>query len=301
MADVESTMFREPSYGGQNLSTQVSDHAGLLSGSAKSTQVYPTGSHMTPDIAPLSGNTIRMDIDPSLQPVSGMNQINQHPHPSDSHTVTTNALTQAEALVGSLASSDSSKQGTTDNLKLSCNMVAAAGEPEAADAVDAMQITTSTDSLTSSVSGENSAVATPQRQSRKRKAGEPSVAPVRKRYRAKGPTKLRKGKQIICEVPMDVWSIVFSYCPAKFLAKARRISKAFNHALQYESVWRKNRLQNYGPDLPEPFPGMKEDEYANLLEGLGCMDCGTPKTRKTYWVWRKRWCISCYEKNTIKV
>ncbi|KAI9794880.1 MAG: hypothetical protein M1816_003009 [Peltula sp. TS41687] len=304
MAHVESTMFHEPSYDGQMLSTtaQVVGHAGLLGTSSESAHTYPSGLHMDVDIPPISGNAVRrMDIDPALQPDSDMSQMNQQSPPSDSQNFTTNPSTQAEALVDPLSSSGSSIQGTNnDPTKVSCDMGMAAEQPESA--TDAMQITmtTSTDSLASPMSGENSTVATPQRKSRKRKAGESTVTPVRKRYRGKGPTKLRKGKQVVADVPMDVWSMIFSYCPAKFLAKARRVSKSFNQALQYESVWRKNRLQNYGPDLPEPFPGMREDEYANLLEGLGCMNCGAAKTRKTYWAWRKRWCIDCYEKNTIK-
>ena len=85
------------------------------------------------------------------------------------------------------------------------------------------------------------------------------------------------------------------------MARARRVNKAFQRALSYESLWKMNRMENHGSDLPGPFPGMREDEYANLLEGLGCMDCGNPKTRKTYWLWQKRWCFPCFQKNTLKV
>ncbi|KAI9884582.1 MAG: glycosylphosphatidylinositol anchor biosynthesis [Watsoniomyces obsoletus] len=134
----------------------------------------------------------------------------------------------------------------------------------------------------------------------KRRQGGESVKKPRKRYRAKGPTRLRKGRDVITEVPMDVWELVMSYCPPEFLGRARRINKNFHHALQYESAWRRNRLQLYGPEMPGPLPGMKEDEYSNLLHGLGCMDCGTPKTRRTYWLWRKRWCNACFTRNTIR-
>lgn len=141
-----------------------------------------------------------------------------------------------------------------------------------------------------------------QAQSTKRKLGETTTGSTPcKRQKVIGPTRLRKGRQVAATVPMDVWEMILSYCPAKFLAKARRINKAFHHALQYESAWRRNRLQNHGPDMPDPPSSMKEDEYANLIEGLGCMGCGAKKTRKTYWVWKKRWCQDCLQKNTIKV
>ena len=135
----------------------------------------------------------------------------------------------------------------------------------------------------------------------KRKVKETPVPSMRKRHRTKGPTKLRKGKQLIAEVPMDIWEMILSYCPAKFLGRARRINRSFHRALQYDSAWRRNRLQNHGTEMPGPFGGMREDDYANLREGLGCMGCPNRKTRKTYWIWQKRWCIDCFEKNTVKV
>lgn len=299
MADIESASLYVPS--GQDLGTQAGDHAGQKRNSAEPNQGYSHDTDLNVE-ATTFGSTNRMDIDPPSQPDSGLNQVNQLSHSPDLQLVASNVPAQAETLVDRLTALDSLKQEVNDEPQTPSNLVAPAEESEAPEAAHALEMSARTDSLAvDSVSSENPAVATPPRGSRKRKNGEASVTPVRKRYRAKGPTKLRKGKKIDSEVPMDVWSMIFSYCPAKFLAKARRISKAFNHILQYESVWKENRLQNYGPDLPEPFPGMREDEYANLLEGLGCMDCRTPKTRKTYWLWRKRWCSNCYEKNTIKV
>ncbi|KAI9812542.1 MAG: hypothetical protein M1832_000393 [Thelocarpon impressellum] len=138
------------------------------------------------------------------------------------------------------------------------------------------------------------------RQKRKDSSGRPRSSPAKKQ-KVSGPTRLRKGRAVASAVPMDVWEMVLAYCPGKFLAKARRINSAFQRALSYESVWKKNRLQVHGPELPDPFPDMREDEYANLREGLGCMECGNKKTRKTYWPWRKRWCADCLHKNTVKV
>ncbi|KAI9704157.1 MAG: hypothetical protein M1836_007018 [Candelina mexicana] len=133
----------------------------------------------------------------------------------------------------------------------------------------------------------------------KRKLGGRPKGSAPKRIKVKGPTKLRKGKPVAAEVPLDVWQMILSYCPQKFLFKARQINKSFQHALSYESAWRKNRIQNYGPDMPDPLPGMKEWEYARLIEGMGCMDCGNKKTRKCYWAFQKRWCAKCLEKNTL--
>ncbi|KAI9845479.1 MAG: hypothetical protein M1837_004817 [Sclerophora amabilis] len=134
---------------------------------------------------------------------------------------------------------------------------------------------------------------------KKKRAGRPRKLPPKPK-KAHGPTRLRKGRGVVSEVPIDVWHAILSHCPARFLAKARRINHEFKHILSYESAWTRNRLQNHGDDTPGPLEGMREDEHANLIEGLGCMDCGNPKTRKPYWVWQKRWCLECWGKNTIK-
>ena len=127
------------------------------------------------------------------------------------------------------------------------------------------------------------------------------VPKPRRRYRAKGPTRLRKDRPVQAEVPLDVWANILSFCPPRFLARARRLNTSFRDLLVYSTIWQHSRQEYHGVDMPAPFPGMKEDEYASLLDGLGCMECGNRKTRKTYWVWRKRWCVPCFETSTVKV
>ncbi|KAI9767574.1 MAG: hypothetical protein M1840_005611 [Geoglossum simile] len=122
-----------------------------------------------------------------------------------------------------------------------------------------------------------------------------------RRVRQKAGAKLRRGRKVVTEVPLDVWHHILSFCPPKFLGKARLISKDFHRALEYESAWKANRQNYYGVDMPGPLPGMREDQYVSLLEGRGCMGCGSSKTRKCYWIFQKRWCLTCLEKNTIKV
>ncbi|KAH0537606.1 hypothetical protein FGG08_005598 [Glutinoglossum americanum] len=121
-----------------------------------------------------------------------------------------------------------------------------------------------------------------------------------RRVRQKAGAKLRRNRQVATEVPLDVWHYILSFCPPRFLGKARLISKDFHRALEYDSAWKANRLNYYGADMPGPLANMKEDEYVNLLEGRGCMGCDNKKTRKCYWIFQKRWCLTCLEKNTIK-
>ncbi|KAI9818117.1 MAG: hypothetical protein M1827_000742 [Pycnora praestabilis] len=134
----------------------------------------------------------------------------------------------------------------------------------------------------------------------KRKLGGRPKSSAPKRYKSNGPTKLRKGREVETKLSMDVWELILSFCPSTFLFRARQINKSFHRALIYESAWKKNRIQNNGEDMPNPLPGMKEWDYVNLLEGLGCMDCKNPKTRKCYWAFQKRWCKECLAKNTMK-
>ncbi|KAI9671549.1 MAG: hypothetical protein M1817_003601 [Caeruleum heppii] len=98
---------------------------------------------------------------------------------------------------------------------------------------------------------------------------------------------------------MDVWHNILSYCPSPFFGRARRIDKSFGHALSYRSAWHNHRLTIH-PGSPDPFPGMSEERYANLLDGMGCMDCGRKDVGRTYWAWQVRWCRECLAKNTVK-
>lgn len=116
-----------------------------------------------------------------------------------------------------------------------------------------------------------------------------------------GPTRLRKNKPVEAAIHMDIWGLILPYCPLGFLFTAMKIDTRFQQSLKYESLWKDCRIQNYGADMPDPLPGMKEWDYAKLIEGLGCMGCDNKKTRKTYWAFQKRWCTKCLEKSTILV
>ena len=135
----------------------------------------------------------------------------------------------------------------------------------------------------------------------KRNVGGRPKATLTKQKKHVGPTRLRKNKPVAADVHMDIWELILPYCPLRFLFTARNVSKLFRERLAYSSLWKKCRIRNYGTEMPDALSGMKEWDYANLLEGLGCMGCTNKKTRKTYWAFQKRWCAKCLEKNTILV
>lgn len=130
--------------------------------------------------------------------------------------------------------------------------------------------------------------------------GRPRTTPLRQKKHV-GPTRLRKNKPVVADVHMDIWELILPYCPLRFLFTARNVNKLFRERLAYTSLWKKCRIQNYGTDTPDPLPDMKEWDYANLVEGLGCMSCQNKRARKTYWAFQKRWCAKCLMKNTVLV
>ena len=105
------------------------------------------------------------------------------------------------------------------------------------------------------------------------------------------------------DIHMDVWRIVLTYTPLKFLLDAKTINNRFYHLLAEEStVWCASRINQYSEDMPGPPGQMTEQRYAQLLEGRGCQSTGCSKvsTGKVYWTFCLRLCKECLEKRTFK-
>ena len=126
----------------------------------------------------------------------------------------------------------------------------------------------------------------------------------RARKTPKGQTRLQKNHPIKATVNVDVWENILVFCPPEFLLKARTISKTFRSILKDDSlIWKRARLNYFGPDLPEPPLGLSEPQYADLITGSGCQTqgCTSSKTRKTYWAVQKRLCAECFQKSFLPV
>ena len=94
-------------------------------------------------------------------------------------------------------------------------------------------------------------------------------------------TVFRTSRPILTRSPLDVWRDIFAQCPLEFLIKARAVCRDFRIILSSEVTWKQIRLRNYGPDCPDPPPGMTEMQYADLLTGRGCQSKGcSGKARK---------------------
>lgn len=120
----------------------------------------------------------------------------------------------------------------------------------------------------------------------------------------KGPTRFQKNHPIKATVNIDVWENILVFCPPDFLLKARTISATFRSVLKDDSpIWKRARVNHFGPDLPDPPLGLSEPQYADLVTGIGCQTrgCTSTKTRKTYWAMQKRMCIECFQKSFLPV
>jgi len=105
------------------------------------------------------------------------------------------------------------------------------------------------------------------------------------------------------DIHMDVWRIILTYAPLKFLLDAKTINHRFNRLLAEEStVWYSSRINQYSDDMPGPPGQMTEQRYAQLLEGRGCQSkgCSKKSTGKVYWAFCLRLCKDCLEKRTMK-
>jgi hypothetical protein len=105
------------------------------------------------------------------------------------------------------------------------------------------------------------------------------------------------------DIHMDVWRIILTYSPLKFLLDAKTINHRFKILLDEEStVWAASRINQYSEDMPGPPGAMTEQRYAQLLEGRGCQSAGCSKrsTGKVYWAFCLRLCKDCLEKRTFK-
>ena len=136
------------------------------------------------------------------------------------------------------------------------------------------------------------------------KGGRPRGRKPRAPRTPKGPTRFQKNHPVKSTVNIDVWENILIYCPLEFLLKARSISTTFKSVLKDDSfIWKRARLNQFGPAMPDPPLGLSEPHYADLVTGTGCQTrgCTSKKTRKTYWALGKRMCVGCFQTSFIPV
>ena len=131
-----------------------------------------------------------------------------------------------------------------------------------------------------------------------RQDGQPLITQKLKQIK---PTRFRKGKILEKGVDLDCWFTILSFSdPAQLLEMRQKIASCYRFLSDNPMLWVHSRNYYYGNDMPEPPSGMTEFEYAHLRHGHGCMSCGAPSTRKTYWAFLRRWCKTCLQSKTVK-
>lgn len=115
------------------------------------------------------------------------------------------------------------------------------------------------------------------------------------------PTRFRKGKVLEKGFDLDIWWTILTFSdPAQLLEMRQKIPSCYRFLRSNPMLWVHSRNNHYGDDMPEPPSNIDEFQYAHLRHGHGCMSCGAPSTRKTYWAFLRRWCKTCLQSKTVK-
>ena len=138
--------------------------------------------------------------------------------------------------------------------------------------------------------------------SEKKKGGRPrKIVPYPRNKQLVVKTKLRRDRPFKKELPCEIWQTIFGFCSPSFLLKVCTIPYFDEVLSRNEVTWELARQRYFDPDMPGPPPGLSEADYARLLAGTGCQECGETKTRRTYWAYQRRWCEACHSENIVSV
>lgn len=121
-----------------------------------------------------------------------------------------------------------------------------------------------------------------------------------------GDLRLRQSNPVKAYIPPELWKLVFEQSSPAMLLRWKHVNRNFYKSLtsgDQLSLWLTARKLTYGAEHPDPPAGINEIQYADLIEGQGCQGrgCRSSKTRKTYWVFLRRWCEKCLEAKIVKV
>ncbi|KAH8814535.1 hypothetical protein DL96DRAFT_1624074 [Flagelloscypha sp. PMI_526] len=118
-------------------------------------------------------------------------------------------------------------------------------------------------------------------------------------------TKGRQGllKQLVTEAPLDVLFEIFAHLGLPDLLALSRSSKDLRALLLNkaspgtEALWTEAREAVDG--LPEKPDEISEPEFASLMFGKTCMECGTNNV--AHFMYRRRMCLNCFEANALRM
>lgn len=104
------------------------------------------------------------------------------------------------------------------------------------------------------------------------------------------------------DFPMEIWGNIMSHCDFRTIQTLESMNSKFASWVEPDSFWTdwKNHYYSKKPPPPAP-PGLCERDYADLLDGRGCMKCEKANASKTYWAFGQRWCKACFGASTITV
>ncbi|KAF2745625.1 hypothetical protein M011DRAFT_405900 [Sporormia fimetaria CBS 119925] len=107
--------------------------------------------------------------------------------------------------------------------------------------------------------------------------------------------KLRADRPLKTPVCPDILSVILDFTPpAQVFEMRKKLLPVYYAVKHHPKIW-ENCRKYHMPKLPDPPPslGITEFQYADLRHGQGCQRCRTKQTRKTYWIFLRRWCRKC--------
>lgn len=115
-----------------------------------------------------------------------------------------------------------------------------------------------------------------------------------------GKGRIRAAETYICD---DVWHIIIGHLDPAQLFTFYKESAFFHRKLkEFTHLWKINRINHYGQEIPSPPQELTEFQYSDLLHGRSCQHCRSKaNTRKAYWAFLRRWCTTCLHEQTIEM
>lgn len=103
-------------------------------------------------------------------------------------------------------------------------------------------------------------------------------------------------------IPLEIWLEIFAVSMPMWLARARRVSKAFKSLIDSEKIWRQSR-QHWFPEYPAPEFGLTEMQMWELRLTTNCTVCGAKRKNNLvlFWQFKVKCCRSCLREKFIPV
>ncbi|GAA5892407.1 hypothetical protein JCM8208_005814 [Rhodotorula glutinis] len=129
------------------------------------------------------------------------------------------------------------------------------------------------------------------------------------RKKARGPAKGRQSKQkevkgkleVLKQLPVEMITEIFSHVDTDGLLALSMVNKLYRSLLLAKSSARLWKTARARLDLPDSTAGFTEWQYAQLMFGKKCQECGVGKVARADFGVRKRLCKACRSSSMVRL